>query len=224
MKVTSVIDARTEPLERVADEVAQVIYGGGTVIFPTDTVYGIGCDPFRPDAIDRIYGAKQRPDHKPLSIHLATVAELLEYVGDNTMGTLAARRLMPGPITIILRRPAFILSDVTSGLATVGFRVPDDRLCAAILERVGPLAATSANTSGQRPYYGAGDVESLPPADLLVENGPTKYGAESSVIDLSSAEPRLLREGVLSLEHIAQRLGPVVPQTVKVRKTINEEL
>ncbi len=224
MKVATHIDARHETPARVADEVAQIIYGGGTVIFPTDTVYGIGCDPFRTDAIDRIYGAKQRPDHKPLSLHLATVAELLEYVGDNAMGTLAARRLMPGPATIILRRPSFILEDVTSGLATLGFRVPDDALCGAILERVGPLAATSANTSGQRPYYGDGDVEGLPAADLLVENGPTKYGAESSVIDLSSSAPRLLREGVLSLEHIAERLGPVIRQTVKVRKTIHEEL
>ncbi|MDQ6930210.1 MAG: L-threonylcarbamoyladenylate synthase [Candidatus Eremiobacteraeota bacterium] len=222
MKVAACIDARNEAVERVADEVAQVIYGGGTVIFPTDTVYGIGCDPFLTGAIDRIYGAKQRPDHKPLSIHLPSVSEFLEYLGDTltATATLAARRLMPGPVTIILRRPAFILEDVTSGLATVGFRVPDDPLCAAILDRVGPLAATSANTSGQRPYYGGGDVESLPPADLLVENGPTKYGAESSVLDLSSAEPRLLREGVLSLEHLAERLGPIVRQTVKVRNTV----
>ncbi|GAC1392828.1 MAG: L-threonylcarbamoyladenylate synthase [Vulcanimicrobiaceae bacterium] len=219
MKVAARIDAREETLERVADEVSQVVYGGGTVIFPTDTVYGIGCDPNRSDAIDRIYGAKQRPDHKPLSIHLATVAEFLEYLEGNAIGTLAARRLMPGPVTIIVRRPAFISEDVSASLATVGFRVPDDPVCAAILERVGPLAATSANTSGQTPYFGGGDVETLPAADLLVENGPTKYRAESSVIDLSSAEPRLLREGVLSLEHLMERLGPIVRQTVKVRKT-----
>lgn len=219
MKVTARIDARNEPIERVVDEVAEVVYGGGTVIFPTDTVYGIGCDPYRTDAIDRIYGAKRRPDNKPLSIHLATVAEFLEYLAGNAMGTLAARRLMPGPVTIIIRRPAFINEDVSSGLATIGFRVPDDPLCSAILERVGPLAATSANTSGQRPYYGLDDVDTLPAADLLVENGPTKYGAESSVIDLSSAQARLLREGVLSLEYLSERLGPVVRQTVKVRTT-----
>ncbi len=221
MKVSNIIDARAETPERVADEVAQVIYGGGTVIFPTDTVYGIGCDPFRTDAIDRIYGAKHRPDNKPLSIHLATVAEFLEYIQANAMGTLAGRRLMPGPVTIIVRRPTFIYEDVSSGLATLGFRVPDDALCSAILERVGPLAATSANTSGERPYYGAGDIEALPVADLLVENSPTKYGAESTVIDISraNAQPRLLREGVLSMEYISERLGPIIRHTVKVRKT-----
>jgi L-threonylcarbamoyladenylate synthase len=219
LKVAERIDARRESPARVGDEVAAVIYGGGTVIFPTDTVYGIGCDPFRIDAIDRVYQAKQRPDHKPLSLHVATVAEFLEYVPGSALVTLAARRLMPGPVTIIVRRPAFIYDDVSSGLPTLGFRVPDDALCSAVLDRVGPLAATSANASGRQPYYGDGDVEALPEADLLVENGPTRYGAESSVIDLSAAQPRLLREGVLSLEHLSERLGPIVRQTVRVRKT-----
>jgi len=212
------IDARREARELVCEEVAAVIYGGGTVIFPTDTVYGIGCDPFRIDAIDKIYRAKQRPDHKPLSLHLATVGEFLEYVPGNAAVTFAARRLMPGPVTMIVRRPAFIYDDVSSGLATLGFRVPDDPLCGAILDRVGPLAATSANTSGQRPYYGEEDIEALPAADLLVENGPTRFGAESTVLDLSAAVPRVLREGVLSMEYLTERLGPVVRQTAKVRR------
>jgi L-threonylcarbamoyladenylate synthase len=212
------IDARKEVRELVCEEVAAVIYGGGTVVFPTDTVYGIGCDPFRIDAIDKIYRAKQRPDHKPLSLHLATVGEFLEYVPGNAAATVAARRLMPGPVTMIVRRPAFIYDDVSSGLATLGFRVPDDSLCSAILDRVGPLAATSANTSGERPYYGEEELKSLPAADLLVENGPTRFGAESTVLDLSAAVPRVLREGVLTMEHLAERLGPVVLQTAKVRR------
>ncbi len=199
---------------------ASVIFGGGTVIFPTDTVYGIGCDPYRLQAIDSVYDAKQRPAHKPLSLHLATVAEFLEYVPGNTVATLAARRLMPGPVTIIVRRPAFISEDVSSGLPTVGFRVPDHALCSSILERVGPLATTSANTSGERPYYGDGDADTLPRADLLVENGLTPHGAESTVIDLSGSLPRLLREGVVSHQTLIARLGPVIKPTVKIRTTL----
>ncbi len=220
MKVLAVLDARREALSVVADEVAAVIFGGGTVIFPTDTVYGIGCDPYRLEAIDRVYDAKKRPAHKPLSLHLATVAEFLEYVPGNAMATLAARRLMPGAVTIIVRRPAFISEDVSSGLPTVGFRVPDHPVCAAILERVGPVATTSANTSGERPYYGDGDVDSLPRADLLVENGPTPHQAESTVIDLSGSVPRLLREGVVPHETLIARLGPVIKPTVKIRTTL----
>ncbi|MDQ2872562.1 MAG: L-threonylcarbamoyladenylate synthase [Candidatus Eremiobacteraeota bacterium] len=217
MKVANVIDARSESVARVAEEVAQVTFGGGTVIFPTDTVYGIGCDPYDSRAIARIYGAKKRPDVKPLTLHLATVAEFLEYAKDNALALAAAKRLLPGGVTLIVRRPAFISEDVTSGLATLGFRVPDDPLCGAILERCGPLAATSANTSGEVPYRGGGDGSGLPPADLLVENGPTRSGAESSVIDLTGPQPRLLREGVVGHQRLTELLGPVVRQAVKIR-------
>lgn len=194
----------------MVEAVARVVLGGGTVIFPTDTAYGIGCDPFDLDAIARIYGAKKRAANKPLSLHLASVAEFLEYARDQREVAAAARRLLPGPVTIVMRRPAFIERDVSAGLPTLGYRVPDDVLCSAILERCGPLAATSANASGERPYFGAGDSSALPPADLLVENGPTKYGRESSVIDFSGPQPVLLREGVVPYERLSELVGPLV--------------
>jgi L-threonylcarbamoyladenylate synthase len=183
---------------------------GGIVIFPTDTVYGIGCDPFDLDAIARIYGAKSRPAHKPLSLHLATVSEFLEYVRDQREVASAVRKLFPGPVTIIMRRPGFIDREMSAGLPTLGFRVPDDALCGAILDRCGPLAATSANISGERPYFGTGDASGLPQADLIVENGPTKYGRESSVIDFTTPQPVLLREGVVPYERLSELVGPLV--------------
>jgi L-threonylcarbamoyladenylate synthase len=219
VKISSVIDARKESYARVAEEVASIVFGGGTVIFPTDTVYGIGCDPYNVVAIGRIYGAKERPSHKPLSLHLATLTEFLEYAKTYPEVTGAARRLMPGPVTLIIPKPAFIDQEVTSGLATLGFRVPDDPLCAAILERCGPLAATSANTIGERAYYGGGDWESLPPADLLVENGPTKYRRDSTVIDMTGPQPVVLREGVVSVERLTELLGPAVRHAITTRKT-----
>jgi len=183
---------------------------GGIVIFPTDTVYGIGCDPFDLDAIARIYGAKSRPAHKPLSLHLATVGEFLEYVRDQREVGAAVRKLLPGPVTIIMRRPGFIDREMSAGLPTLGFRVPDDALCSAILDRCGPLAATSANVSGEQPYFGGGDAGALPAADLVVENGPTKYGRESSVIDFTTPQPVLLREGVVPYERLSELIGPLV--------------
>ncbi len=219
MKVSKVIDAAKEPHARVVEEVAAVFFGGGTVIFPTDTVYGIGCDPYQNAAIARVYGSKERPAHKPLSLHLASVTEFLEYARPYREAAGSARRLMPGPVTIIIQRPAFIDEDVTAGLATLGFRVPDDRLCAEILERCGPIAATSANLSGAQPYRGNGDWEALPPADLLVENGPTKYGRDSTVLDMSSATPIVLREGVVPVERLTELLGMPVRLRQTVRKT-----
>jgi L-threonylcarbamoyladenylate synthase len=217
VNVASVIDARRESIERVMEEVASVVFGGGLVIFPTDTVYGIGCDPYNLEAIDRIYGSKHRPDHKPLSFHVATAAEFLEFARNNNLAVLAAKRLLPGPVTLIVRRPAFISEEVTSGLPSLGFRVPDDALCRALLDRCGPLAATSANPSGERAYRGEGERDRLPPADLLVENGPTRYQLESTVLDLTGPHARLLREGVVALEAVAERIGPTIRQTVKDR-------
>lgn len=203
----------------MAEEVASVVYGGGTVIFPTDTVYGIGCDPYNPDAIRRIYGAKERPANKPLSLHLATLPEFLEYVKDRREVAAAARRLMPGPVTIIIARPAFIGDEVTSGLPSLGLRVPDDALCAALMERCGPLAATSANISGEGAYYGGGDVERLPAADLLVEAGPTRYRRDSTVIDMTGSRPIVLREGVVSAERLTELLGPLSGQPTPIRRS-----
>jgi tRNA A37 threonylcarbamoyladenosine synthetase subunit TsaC/SUA5/YrdC len=104
-------------------------------------------------------------------------------------------------------------------LGTLGFRVPDDPLCMQILDRCGPLAATSANTSGQRAYYGGGDWETLPPADLLVENGPTKHCRDSTVIDMTGTQPVVLREGVVSVERLTELLGPAVRPALSIRKT-----
>lgn len=217
MRVANIIDARKESHARVVEEVAQVVQHGGTVIFPTDTVYGIGCDPYDSTAIARIYGAKQRPPNKPLTLHIATAGEFLEYAQHFPDALVAGRRLLPGPVTIIIPKPAFIEQDVTAGLPTLGFRVPDDPLCSAILERCGPLAATSANLSGSQAYYGAGDWEGLPPADLLVENGRTKYQRESTIIDMTRLQPVVLREGVVSLERLTELLGPAIRNTV-IRK------
>jgi L-threonylcarbamoyladenylate synthase len=219
MQIASVIDARKESHARVAEEVASVVFGGGIVIFPTDTVYGIGCDAYNAAAIKGIYGAKDRPQTKPLSLHLASLREFLEYAGERREVAAAARRLMPGPVTIIIPKPAFIDRAVTAGLATLGFRVPDDPLCVTILERCGPLAATSANISGASAYYGGGDWQALPPADLLVENGPTRFRRDSTVIDMTGMQPIVLREGVVSLERLTELLAPVGLTLPPIRKT-----
>ena len=204
------IDAAAQTPERVAEDAANIIQGGGTVIFPTDTVYGIGADPQRSDAIARIYDAKRRPHAKPLALHFATVMELLEYLDGNTLATIAARAFLPGPLTIIVRRPAFISQAVTAGMDTLGLRVPDHALCSLILERSGPLAATSANPSGAPAYVGNGrERETLPEADLFIDAGPTPMERESTVIDLSGPQPRLIREGSLPLERLRAVLGPI---------------
>lgn len=182
--------------------------GGGTVVFPTDTVYGLGADPAQPVALARIYVAKRRPADKPLSLHFASVVEALEYVRAPASAALL-RRLLPGPLTVIVARPAFVSEHVSAGLQTVGVRVPDDPLCSALLERCGPLAGTSANVSLRPAYKGNGNVADLPEADLFVDAGLTQYRGESTIIDISGSQPKLVREGVVSVNDIEALVGPV---------------
>jgi L-threonylcarbamoyladenylate synthase len=217
MTLGAVVDARDQPVADVAEEVAGVVFAGGTVIFPTDTSYALGCDPYRSEAIDRVYGSKARPDNRPLTLHVATPQEFLEYARDNQLAVLAAKRLLPGPVIMLIRKPDFISDELAAGLQTVAFRVPEDALATAILERCGPLAATTANP-GNGPRYGGGAERSmLPAADLLVEHGPTRYDRESTIVDLTGAHVRLLREGMISAERLTELFGPIERPTVKVR-------
>ena len=199
------LDARVEPLERVVEACRQEIFAGGMIAFPNDTGYCLGCDPYRSQAVDRVYVAKARPDHKPLTLLVATAAEFLEYAPENPLALLASRRLLPGPLTLIVRRPSFVSVEVTAGATTVGMRVPDEPLATAILDCAGPLAVASIEHDAKMP------------GDVVIENGPARYDRESTIVDLTGRYARLVREGAVSYEQLAERLGPIERQTIKVR-------
>ncbi len=207
--VRATIDARKESLQRVLDEVTAVVEGGGTVVYPTDTVYSIGCDPYERDAIRSIYASKARPHEGPLSLYLATVQEALEYVGSSPFAIMAVRRTMPGPIALVVPRPAFIPEGVTWGNDGLGLRVPDHPVASAILERCGPLAGTSASRGDDPPYWGDDDLSLLPDCDLAVLDGATPRRARSTIVDITRPQPRIVREGVLTPEFLKEKLGSV---------------
>jgi len=218
VSIGKIIDARGAQPEDVAEEVARVVFAGGTVIFPTDTSYSIFCDPYRMDAIDRVYAAKGRPDQRPLTLHVASPAEFLEYARENPLAILATKRLLPGPVILVVRKPAFISDELAAGMTTLAFRVPDEPLSRTILGRCGPLAGVSVNPHKDVVIYRGDDqVDKLPEADLLIEHGPTRYDRESSIVDLTGTQARLLREGAVSMARLSELLGPVERQTIKVR-------
>lgn len=212
-----VLDAAVASLEEIAEEVARIVFTGGTVILPNDTSYLIGCDPYDSDAIDRVYAAKGRPDNRPLTLHVATPAEFVEYAVDNPLALTAAKRLLPAPLIVLIRKPAFVSDELAAGLQTLAFRVPDDSFARAVLERCGPIAGTTANSPDGPRYDGGDDCSMLPPADLLVRHGRTRYEGESSIVDLSGSHGRLLREGAVPERRLAEVLGPIERPTVKVR-------
>jgi L-threonylcarbamoyladenylate synthase len=196
---------KSDGLERACAIIAR----GGVIIFPTDTVYGIGCAPSSSAGIERIYAAKGRPRDKPLTLHFATVEQMLEYAPNDARALVIALAFLPGPLTLVVRRPPFIDAALVGGLATLGLRVPNHELCAALLARCGPLAATSANLSGAPAYSGretsvsrGGARGELPEADFFIDAGPAPLGVASTVVDLSGADVRLIRAGSVPFEAV----------------------
>ncbi len=202
-----VIDARHLAADDVAREVASVTRAGGVVIFPTDTVYGIGCDPGDRDAVARIFALKGRSRTKPLALHLSSVEEFLAVAGTNGAARALCEAFLPGPLTVIVSRPVDVDPAVTGGLSTLGLRVPGHALARAILAATGPLAATSANLSGAPAFTGVGASEVLPQADLRVEDGATTMETESTVIDVSQAQARIVRGGATPTDMLERVLG-----------------
>lgn len=194
--------------EEIVAEVAACVRSGGTVIFPTETVYGIGCDPENDVAIDAIYEAKGRSAQKPLALHVLDLEQALPYVAAmNETVRAAIARFWPGALAIIVSRRALRFEHAACGLPTISLRCPSLDVSRRILEATGPLAATSANRSGAGAYWAGDSVQGLPAATLAVLSGPTALRQESTIVDCTSPVPRILREGAISRAALEAALG-----------------
>jgi L-threonylcarbamoyladenylate synthase len=191
----------------------ELLRTGGLVAFPTETVYGLGADATNPIAIEKIFKAKGRPATNPLIVHVADVTVARRYT--TTWPRVAAQlaeRFWPGPLTVVLPKSPVICAAVTSGRHTVGLRVPNHPVALELLQGFdGPLAAPSANranhispTTAEHVRADLGDR-----VDLILDGGPCTVGIESTVIDLSTDRPRILRPGGVTREQIEAVIGPV---------------
>jgi L-threonylcarbamoyladenylate synthase len=188
---------------------AAAVAAGEVVGFPTDTVFGIGSDASKPDAIARLAEIKQRPPSQPLILMTATWEEMGDFVSWPSSARDLIQRFWPGPLTLIVE--AKPISVGLGGGATVGVRVPAHPTALRLLRRTGPLATSSANRHGQDPAVDARSaVSQLPGLAGALEDpdGPQVRGAASSILDLTRDPPVLIREGRLS----ARELGVPVPE------------
>ncbi len=183
---------------------AQILKAGGLVAFPTETVYGLGADARNPDAVRKIFHAKNRPLDHPVIVHLRSPDEVGRWAREVSP---TAQRLMqqfwPGPLTLIVLRAQGVIDEVTGGQDTVGLRVPSHPIAQMLLNVFGDgIAAPSANRFGRISATTAAHVrEELGDAvDMVLDGGACDVGIESTIVDLSTATPRLLRPGGLSLE------------------------
>lgn len=200
--------------EEALDEAAAVIRQGGTVIFPTETVYGLGANALDKKSVSRIFEAKGRPSDNPLIVHVSNYDMLLYCIGEPL--SEKAQKLIaffwPGPLTIIFKKSKAIPEEVTAGLETVAIRMPDDPIALKLIEKSGvPIAAPSANISGKpsptAPEHVIRDMDGR--VDMILCSKDTRVGVESTVIDISGEIPTILRPGGATLEEIQKVLGEV---------------
>ena len=189
------------------------INAGGTIIFPTETVYGIGAGAENDTGIAAVFAAKQRGQEKPLALHIANVGQAEPFVADWPDAALRAiSHFWPGPLAIIVQRRARRFEKAAAGYPTISLRCPDHALARELLLHTGPLAATSANRSGQPAFTGLPHaMGDLPVATLLLIAGPTTLQRESTIMDCSGAQAHVVRWGALERAVLEPIMGTLEP-------------
>jgi L-threonylcarbamoyladenylate synthase len=206
------IDPRTIDNDAV-QRAATILRNGGLVAFPTETVYGLGANALDAAAVARIFAAKGRPAQNPIIVHVTNADEVrrLTTAWPNS-ATKLAKHFWPGPLTLVLPKAASVPDIVTAGGSTVALRVPAHPVALRLLQTCGlPLAAPSANrsteispTTAEHVVRSIGDV-----IDLVLDAEPTTGGLESTVLDLTSVPPRLLRPGLVTRGQLEALIGPI---------------
>ncbi len=188
------------------DQAIITLKGGGVVAFPTDTVYGVGVDPFQSEAVRKLYQIKGRPIDKPIPILVGSVGDV-EHIAQNLPPTFfqLAEQFWPGGLTLIVEAKS-LPPEVTAGGGTVGVRMPDHPLALALLQRFGgAIATTSANKSDEPPATSAEEVRSElgELVSIILDGGQTATKIASTVLDLSVSPPQIRRYGGISMDQLA---------------------
>ena len=198
MRIVRILTQKPDP--KIIKEAAQVIRRGGLVIFPTETVYGLGADAFNSKAVRKIFKIKGRPKQKPLIVHVSKKSTLDVLARDiPRVARALAQKFWPGPLTLVLH---------ARRRRTVAIRMPDHPVALALIRAAGPLAAPSANFSGDPPPRSVGEIPwaLLKKVDLVLGAGRCPVGVPSTVIDLTVNPPKILREGAIKATQLKKFL------------------
>jgi len=206
------LDAKLPNLAHI-QQAADILRSGGIVAFPTETVYGLGADALNPEAVEKIFIAKGRPNDNPLIVHIANqkdIEPLVKEVPDVAIRLM--EKFWPGPLTLVFPKSDLIPDVVSAGLKTVGIRMPAHPVALALLKAARiPVAAPSANLSGKPSPTSATHVlkDLSGKIDAILDGGKTTVGLESTVLDITGPIPTILRPGGVTYEQLTELLGHV---------------
>ncbi|MCX8188329.1 MAG: L-threonylcarbamoyladenylate synthase [Nitrososphaeria archaeon] len=193
--------------------VAEIIVKGGLVAFPTETVYGLGADTFNSSAVKKIFEVKGRPIDNPLIVHVSNLEQLerITYdISDKALKLIDC--FWPGPLTLIFKRKSGVPPEVSAYLPTIAVRMPANPIALSLInESKTPIAAPSANISSKPSPTSAEHVikDLYDKIDIIIDGGETLYGVESTILNIQSDPPKLLRPGAIPLEEIEKVVGCV---------------
>lgn len=184
-----------------------ILKKGGVIVYPTDTLYAIGCNPYNENAVERIFIIKDRNKNNPLPILASTIKDIEKLVSLNKIGRFLANQYWPGALTIIAPlKDKKISSKVTANKLSVGVRIPNNKCALALLKQCKYLIGTSANKSGEAPFKSSSEIISSSASfhsfDALLDGGKVGRGLESTIVQISNNDAKVIREGAIASEEI----------------------
>jgi L-threonylcarbamoyladenylate synthase len=212
-----------KPDRSILRRAAEVVRRGGLVAFPTETVYGLGASALDPAAVKKIFNAKGRPLDNPLIVHVADRDQIYRLARRIPKeAEVLIERFFPGPLTIVLEKEPIVPDETTASLPTVAVRMPDHKVASGLIEesRI-PIAAPSANKAGRpsptKAQHVLQDLEGE--IDMIIDGGATRFGLESTVVDLTVNPPELLRPGAVTFEMLREVL-----HTLQVHPSVLQDI
>ena len=193
------------------DKAIRILNSGGVIIYPTETVYGLGVDATNKEAVKRIFDIKRRDKFKPILIAFSNVEMAKKYVWWNKYADKLAVKYLPGPLSLVLSiKDDSIDENIYQGGIKVGIRIPKNDFTLKLISNFNrPITSTSANISGEKPPIKVEDIdkEIKEKVDLVIDKGFCEIGKPSTIVDVSSYPPRLIREGVIGFKEILDTIN-----------------
>ena len=180
---------------------------GNLIVYPTDTLYALGTDIFNDDAVKRVFKVKKRPSSNPLSVAVANFDAITKIAYTNDVVKKVVERFLPGPLTIILQKKGSVSNVITSGLDKIAVRIPKNDIALDLLSAFGPLTVTSANIHGEKTPYVIKEIMMQFSTNISVYLDDGRLDAKpSTIVDLTSEKPTIVRKGSLTREEISDAI------------------